>query len=49
MGTRKDLNEGEELEYFNEAYQMFHKASTEWPCLSVDFLANLDNPFDLTL
>ncbi len=30
---------------------MFHQASTEWPCLSVDFLANLQDcnnytPFD---
>ena len=28
---------------------MFHKASTEWPCLSVDFLASLQDPFDLSL
>lgn len=39
-GTYRDLKEDEKLEYFNEAYQLFHKASSEWPCLSVDFVAN---------
>lgn len=44
-GTKKDLEEGEKLEVFNEAYQMFHKVSSEWPCLSIDFIANGLAPF----
>jgi len=32
------INDGEKLEYDNEAYEMLHRAIPEWPCMSVDFL-----------
>lgn len=38
MGTRNDLPEGQILEFSNSGYVMYHRATTEWPCLSVDFL-----------
>ena len=30
LGTDKDLEKGEVLEYDNEAYDLFHRATTEW-------------------
>jgi hypothetical protein len=30
LGTDKDLEEGEALEYDNEAYDLFHRMTTEW-------------------
>lgn len=45
MGTEKDLQEGEELDYDNRAYEMFHRANVEWPCLSIDFLLPGDQPY----
>lgn len=39
LGNNKELAEGEVLEVDNSAYKMFHRCSTEWPCLSVDFIA----------
>ena len=38
MGTRNDLPENQILEFSNSGYVMYHRASTEWPCLSVDFV-----------
>lgn len=32
------LAEGEELDYDPSAYIMYHTLTTEWPCLSFDFL-----------
>lgn len=40
LGNNKELNEGEVLQVNNAAYKMFHRCSTEWPCLSVDFIAD---------
>ena len=40
LGTRGDLKEGEELEVDNHAYEFLHRASTEWPCLTFDFLVS---------
>ncbi len=41
----KDLKEGEYLEFDNAAYQMLHRATTEWPCLSVEFLLKEHSTF----
>jgi len=30
IGTDKDLQEGEMLEYDNEAYDLFHRMTTDW-------------------
>lgn len=30
LGTTKHLKEGEVLEFDNKAYDMFHRANTEW-------------------
>ena len=38
MGSDKQLNINEYLDYDNSAYLMLHRATTEWPCLSCDFL-----------
>lgn len=40
LGNNKELAEDEVLEIDNSAYKMFHRCSTEWPCLSVDFIDN---------
>jgi ribosome assembly protein RRB1 len=40
LGTKKDLKEGEVLEVSNRAYKMLHRCATDWPCLSVDFIAD---------
>ena len=32
------LNESMVLDYDNEAYEMLHRASVEWPCLTIDFI-----------
>ena len=39
MGSDKQLNNNEYLDYDNSAYMMLHRATTEWPCLSCDFLS----------
>lgn len=44
MGKKDELAQGEMLDYSNSAYKMFHRASTEWPCLSIDFIADSINP-----
>lgn len=38
LGCRTDLPQGQYLEFSNSGYMMFHRASTEWPCLSADFI-----------
>lgn len=48
IGTKRDLQEGETLEIVNEAYWMYHKGITEWPCLSIDFLNNYSNEQEMT-
>jgi hypothetical protein len=30
LGTNKDLQEGEVLDYDNDAYDLFHRMTTEW-------------------
>ena len=53
MGTRGDLPEGQHLEFSNSGYVMYHRAQTEWPCLSVDFIlpgiSNLQNLFNVQM
>lgn len=39
MGNEKDISKNEYLDFDNSAYNMLHRASTEWPCLSCDFLS----------
>lgn len=38
LGTNKNLQDNQKLEFSNIGYVLYHRASTEWPCLSVDFL-----------
>lgn len=45
MGNNKTLGKGEYLEVENKAYDMLHRMTTEWPCLSIDFVIG-ENPFD---
>ena len=42
MGSSTNLRDGEYLEFENSAYEMLHRAHTEWPCLSFDFLLEED-------
>jgi len=42
VGTNKDLKKDEELVFDNRAYEMFHRATMEWPCLSCDFVLPLN-------
>jgi hypothetical protein len=35
-GDRRRLKPGEELECDSTAYKLFHRASVEWSCLSID-------------
>lgn len=44
VGRKEELAQGEVLEHSNSAYKMFHRASTEWPCLSIDFLVDSFDP-----
>lgn len=39
MGNEKQIGKSEYLDFDNSAYNMLHRASTEWPCLSCDFLS----------
>ena len=39
IGTDKNLGQDEYLDYDNSAYNMLHRANTEWPCLSIDWLS----------
>lgn len=47
LGTNKDLKEGEVLEYDNDAYELYHRITTEWPCLSFDLLIPENKPFQI--
>lgn len=38
MDSNKHLEEDEELEFENKAYEMLHRANFEWPFLSFDVL-----------
>lgn len=38
IGNEKQLQKDEYLDYDNSAYTMLHRANTEWPCLSFDWL-----------
>jgi len=38
LGTTKNLKEGEFLDFDNQAYDLFHRARTPWPCLSLDII-----------
>lgn len=38
MGNEKQISKDEYLDFENGAYNMLHRANTEWPCLSCDFL-----------
>lgn len=38
MGAAKNLKNGEFLDFDNKAYEMLHRANTEWPCLSFDVM-----------
>lgn len=44
VGTTKNLGKNEFLDFDNSAYNMLHRASTEWPCLSCDFLSGETRP-----
>jgi ribosome assembly protein RRB1 len=35
---KNKLEEGQELEFDNEAYEMLHRAKVEWPCMTLDFI-----------
>jgi hypothetical protein len=35
-GDHRRLKPGEELEFDSDAYQLFHRSSVEWSCLSID-------------
>jgi hypothetical protein len=35
-GDHRRLKPGEELEFDSDAYKLFHRASVEWSCLSID-------------
>jgi ribosome assembly protein RRB1 len=38
MGSIRDVKPGETLEFDNHAYDMLHRAQTDWPCLSLDII-----------
>ena len=38
VGTGKDLAQDEQLDFENCTYEMLHRSTTEWPCMSIDFL-----------
>lgn len=37
-GTGQDLDKDEYLDFENKAYEMLHRATTEWPCMTIDWL-----------
>ena len=39
VGNEKQLQTDEYLDYDNTAYTMLHRADSEWPCLSFDWLS----------
>jgi hypothetical protein len=36
IGGDTRLKPGEEMEFDSDAYKLLHRASVEWPCLSID-------------
>ena len=46
MGNEKHISKDEYLDFENGAYKMLHRANTEWPCLSCDFISG-ELGFDL--
>ena len=34
------VEEGEQMEYDNSAYRMYHRLNVEWPCLSFDIISD---------
>ena len=38
IGTGKELRDGEFMDFENCTYEMLHRSTTEWPCMSVDWL-----------
>jgi ribosome assembly protein RRB1 len=50
MGNETQIKQDEYLDFENGAYSMLHRANTEWPCLSCDFLSgqvSTNNSFPL--
>lgn len=45
MGSNKQLQKGEVLEFDNSAYDMLHRLNIEWPSLSIDFVYK-SSPFE---
>lgn len=39
LGNEKHISKDEYLDFENGAYKMLHRANTEWPCLSCDFIS----------
>jgi len=44
VGTGVELGKDECLDFENCTYEMLHRSTTEWPCMSIDFLLS-DLPF----
>lgn len=42
LGNEKKISKDQYLDYDNRAYYMLHRANSEWPCLSCDFLTGLN-------
>ena len=38
IGTGQNLASDEFLDFENRTYDMIHRSTTEWPCMSIDFL-----------
>lgn len=47
IGTDKNMSPEEVLEFENRAYDMLHRATTEYPCLSCDFLTGQKADFKI--
>lgn len=45
LGSNKQLEKGEVLEFDNHAYDMLHRLNVEWPSMSIDFVC-CASPFD---
>lgn len=45
---KKLPEDGMELDFDNEAYEMLHRARVEWPCMSIDFILNENTYLDNT-
>lgn len=47
IGTQQNMSPEEVLEFENRAYDMLHRATTEYPCLSCDFLTGRTADFKI--